>query len=145
MHHLLDTNILLRLAEASHPQHSVAVSTTESLARGGDILYVLPQNIIEFWGVATRPSDKNGLGMTASQVEGEVLRIKNLFRLLPDSLAIYSEWEKLVIRYGVLGKQVHDARIVAAMLVHGLTHILTFNINDFKRFPFITVVSPSHL
>ncbi len=29
---------------------------------------------------------------------------------------------------------VHDARLTAAMLVHGLTHILTFNISDFARY-----------
>ncbi|MCG6133823.1 MAG: hypothetical protein MET45_04030 [Nostoc sp. LLA-1] len=29
---------------------------------------------------------------------------------------------------------VHDARLVAVMCVHGLTHILTFNISDFTRY-----------
>ena len=29
-----------------------------------------------------------------------------------------------------------------AMLVHGLTHLLTFNVDDFRRFEGITVVHP---
>ena len=36
--------------------------------------------------------------------------------------------------YGVSGVQVHDARLVATMIVHGVTHILTFNTSDFVRY-----------
>ncbi len=36
--------------------------------------------------------------------------------------------------YGVSGVQVHDARLVAAMISHGATHILTFNTADFARY-----------
>ena len=32
------------------------------------------------------------------------------------------------------GKQVHDANIVATMLAHGERRLLTFNVNDFRRF-----------
>ena len=47
-----------------------------------------------------------------------------------------------MITYKVIGVNVHDARLVAAMLVHGLTHILTFNIADFARYSEITAVNP---
>jgi predicted nucleic acid-binding protein len=50
---------------------------------------------------------------------------------------------KNVLQYQVSGKQAHDARIVAAMNVHKLTHLLTFNTADFKRYDGITVVNPS--
>ena len=40
---------------------------------------------------------------------------------------------------------VHDARLVAAMLVHKLTHILTFNSDDFRRYSEIIVVNPKQL
>lgn len=33
------------------------------------------------------------------------------------------EWRRLVVNYGVSGVQVHDARLVATMLVHDVTHI----------------------
>jgi hypothetical protein len=46
------------------------------------------------------------------------------------------------VQYQVSGKQAHDARLVGAMLVHKLTHLLTFNDGDFKRFTDITVVNP---
>jgi hypothetical protein len=47
---------------------------------------------------------------------------------------MYSNWRRLVVKYRVSGVQVHDARLVASMLVHDVTHILTFNIQDFTRY-----------
>jgi hypothetical protein len=47
-----------------------------------------------------------------------------MLELLPETSAIYPAWESLVIQYRVSGKPAHDARLVAAMKVHGLTAIL---------------------
>lgn len=89
--------------------------------------------------------ERNGLGHTVTEASTEVNRLKELFPLLLDLPAIYEEWERLVIAHAVMGVNVHDARLVAAMLVHGLTHILTFNTADFRRFSQITVVHPSEI
>jgi predicted nucleic acid-binding protein len=105
-------------------------------------IYIVPQNLIEFWNVCTRPIERNGFGFTVTQAEAEVNRLKALFPLLLDRETIYQEWERLVVRHRVMGVNVHDTRLVAAMLVHGLTHILTFNIRDFARYSEITAVHP---
>jgi predicted nucleic acid-binding protein len=43
----------------------------------------------------------------------------------------------------VAGRQVHDANIVATMLAHGETRLLTMNRSDFRRFePRIEIVEP---
>src|SRR3954471_6267808 len=55
----------------------------------------------------------------------------------------YGVWEQLVTGTPVVGKNGHDARLVAAMTVHGLTHLLTFNAQDFRQFPGITVTTSS--
>lgn len=75
----------------------------------------------------------------------EVNRLKGLFLLLSDTPTIYAEWERLVMTYGVSGVNVHDARLVAAMLIHELTHILTFNTRDFTRYTEITAVHPTEV
>lgn len=49
---------------------------------------------------------------------------------------------RLVAAYDVKGNSAHDARIVASMKVHNVSHVLTFNGPDFTRFPAITVLSP---
>ena len=47
--------------------------------------------------------------------------------------------------HGVSGKKAHDARLVATMTVNGITHILTFNADDFTRYAGITVLHPAKL
>src|SRR5437870_4228786 len=69
--------------------------------------------------------------------------IERHFVLLPDSLATFQEWRRLLVAHSVTGIAVHDAKLTAAMVVHGVTHLLTFNVDDFKRYTGIVVVNPS--
>ena len=142
MSYLVDTNVLLRLIQKIHPMRAEARRALLALRGRGEELCVAPQNVIEFWAVCTRPLDKNGLGLTADEAGRAVKKLTRLFALRPDSPAIFTEWEKLVVQHQVMGKQAHDARLVVAMRVHGLSHILTFNTDDFKRFTDITAISP---
>ena len=142
MSYLLDTNILLRSSEPSHPMFFSATTAISILLKRGEKLYITPQNLIEFWNVCTRPKNKNGLGYSITETREEVAKLKTIFPLLLDTSAIYREWERLVSTYQVKGVNVHDARLVAAMLIHDLTHILTFNIEDFRRYIEITPVNP---
>jgi predicted nucleic acid-binding protein len=144
MNYLVDTNVLLRGVQKSHPMHSGAVRAT-ALLLNHEKVSVIPQNLIEFWAVATRPKISNGLGFSVYETAQRIAVIKSAFRLLPDTPDIFKEWERLVAQHQVLGKQVYDARLVAAMRVHNLTHLLTFNTADFKRFTAITAVSPENI
>lgn len=143
MTYLVDTNVLLRAAQPSHPAHAVATGAVRFLLARGERLCVLPQNLIEFWAVATRPAESNGLGLEVGEAAVELDRLKTIFEMLPDTPTIYPEWEALVRAHQVKGKEAHDARIAAAMLAHGVTHILTFNGGDFKRFTSVTAVDPA--
>jgi hypothetical protein len=62
--------------------------------------------------------------------------------LLPDGEAVYREWRRIVLQYAISGVQGHDARLAAAMYVHGLNHILTLNFADFSRFDGLTPLHP---
>jgi len=128
-----------------HTAQPIAQKGLLALRERGEVLSIFPQNLIEFWSVATRPVINNGLGFSIAKTEDEIISLKALFALQPDTSEIFSEWEKIVLQYQVSGKQAHDARLVAAMRVHNLTHLLTFNITDFKRFTTITAVSPQSL
>jgi predicted nucleic acid-binding protein len=144
MAYLLDTNILLRTINPNDPMHSETVAAIDTLNARREQVVIAPQNLIELWNVCTRPSDKNGLGFSLEKTQAEIERLKRLFIFLPDTQNVYSEWERLVMTYSVQGSKVHDTRLVAFMLVHQLSHILTFNVKDFRRFNHeITPVSPS--
>lgn len=138
----VDTNVLLRSIEKGHVGQLIAQKGLFALRDRGETLSIFPQNLIEFWAVATRPVINNGLGFSIVKAEEEVISLKTLFALLPDTPEIFSEWERIVLHYEVSGKQAHDARLVAAMSVHRLTHLVTFNTADFKRFTSIISVNP---
>ena len=146
MAYLVDTNVLLRTFITNDPQYELTQNAIADLRRLRERLFIAPQNLIELWNVATRPSDKNGLGFSTAEIKAEVTRLKGLFILLPDIQQMYLEWERLVSRYQVKGSKVHDTRLVAFMLVHQISHILTFNTKDFRRFRTeITSVSPKEI
>ncbi|MDJ0744756.1 MAG: PIN domain-containing protein [Xenococcaceae cyanobacterium MO_167.B27] len=146
MAYLLDTNILLRILSPNDPMHPEAVSAIAILKKNQERVVIAPQNLIELWNVCTRPADKNGLGFTVAETKTEIERLQRLFVFLPDTQDIYTEWKRLVISYEVKGAKVHDTRLVAFMLVHQLSHILSFNIKDFRRFiAEITPVSPKEV
>ena len=110
----------------------------------GDRLIASTQNFAEFWNVCTRPkSARGGLGLTIPETERRLTILERLIPVLAEHSATYSIWRGLVVQYRVSGRQVHDARLAAQMLAHGLTQILTLNGSDFSRYPGITVIDPA--
>lgn len=138
---LVDTNVLLRRTQTGHPDYATAVESIARLMTTSDRVCVCLQNIAEFWNVATRPAEKNGLGLSIALTLVEVENIEHTLTLLPDCPATYAEWKRLVVQHRVIGTKVHDTRLVAAMNVHGIARILTFNTSDFLRYG-ITVLHP---
>lgn len=88
MSFLLDTNILLRSIDTSHPMNADAVNAITVLRSRNEQIYIVPQNLIEFWNVCTRPVERNRLGRNVTQAEVEINRLKMLFPLLLDTEAI---------------------------------------------------------
>ena len=140
--YLLDTNILLRLVDRLSVHHAAAVVAVSRLLAAGYEVYITAQNLVEFWAVATRPLAANGLGWESSRTASEVNELRYRFPLLHDTPDIFLRWLQLVTAGAVGGRQVHDARLVAVMGVHSITHLLTFNVEDFRRYSAITVMHP---
>ncbi|AFZ57628.1 hypothetical protein H6G54_00105 [Anabaena cylindrica FACHB-243] len=108
---LVDTNLLLRSVEPSHPMYGDASNAIATLLSQGEQLCIVPQNLIEFWNVYTRPVERNGLGHSAAEAEAEINRLKAFFPLLLDTEAIYQEWEKLVVDHAVRSEILDGQRI----------------------------------
>jgi predicted nucleic acid-binding protein len=73
MAYLIDTCILLRAFERDAAEHGSIIQAIRSLWERDEELFVTVQNIAEFWNVATRPADKNGLGLSSDRVVQRVL------------------------------------------------------------------------
>ncbi len=144
---LLDTNLLTRMTRSNDVQCIVARDAIRKLMARGETLIVVPQNLYEFWAVATRlpgppPSGQNGLGMTPVQAGQWIRFFCRRFTLLPDRDDLSTRWLALVEGHGVMGFRAHDVRLVAAMQVYGVVHILTFNGGHFRGLP-VTVLDPA--
>lgn len=146
MPYLADTNILLRMVSPSDPNHPLVRNALYSLLRRGELVGYTSQNLVEFWNVCTRPTTaRGGFGLSVEETDQKARVIETYLTFLPDSEAVHRQWRRLVVFHGVSGVQVHDTRIVAAMQIHKITHLITFNGDDFKRFSEITVVHPSEI
>lgn len=146
MDYLVDTGVLLRFLLRNDPAYAAVRQAVRLLKTRREHLVTTSQNIAEFWNVCTRPATaRGGLGMSVEATERRVRLLERHFYVLPDSSTVYPHWKTLVLTHSVSGAQVHDARLVAAMIVHGVSHVLTLNIRDFARYPNITAVAPEHV
>ena len=119
--------------------------TTEALMRldvENQDCVLVPQVLYEFWVVATRPLAVNGLEMSIIDAKIAIEKWTTVYPVLLDERGVYHIWESLVTTYQIRGKPAHDARLVAAMMHHQVTNLLTFNVNDFERFTGINIYSP---
>ncbi|HEV3081778.1 MAG TPA: PIN domain-containing protein [Gemmataceae bacterium] len=144
---LVDTSVLARLANTADPFYAVAAHAVMELHRRGEVLHVTAQNLVEFRNFATRPKAVNGLGLSAVAAEAKAAVFEGTFPLLAETPDIYPAWKALVGALGIVGKQVHDARLVAVCHVQAVTHLLTFNVAHFVRMagygPGVVVVDPA--
>lgn len=133
MLYFVDTNVLLRFVDRASPLHGVVRAAVQKLTGAGHDMRTTPQNCAEFWNVLTRPAQQNGFGLPLSVADQRLSSIELLFPVMPEVNA-YARWRQLVVKYGVTGSKVHDARLAAAILQHGATQILTLNVVDFARY-----------
>jgi len=142
---LLDSNILIRWLDSGVPLQPLVDRAIDSLIRSGNVPCYTSQNLGEFWNVLTRPLDRNGFGLTPAEADGRARVIEDQIQMLSDDPAVHLVWRGILVAHAISGVQVHDARLVAAVRVHGVTRILTFNTRDFARFTDIEAIHPRDL
>ena len=129
----LDTNVLLDATVPSRTNHVRVTNLLRSLP-GVASLCISGQVVREYVGVCTRPRSANGLGLSTTDSLTNSRAFLRITSFLEETSAVTQKWIDLVENYGVSGKQVHDACIVATMLVHGVTNLVTANLSDFRRY-----------
>ncbi len=122
---LVDTNVLLRLDDPAILDH------LRTLRESGHPLVTAPQCIAEAWVVATRPLERNGLGMSADEAARLLDGIERLVEVRPEPAESFATWRRIVLMCGIVGVRAHDARLAAFAADSGLGSILTHNPTDF--------------
>jgi predicted nucleic acid-binding protein len=142
---LVDTNVLLRLANNRLDQHRLCAASVDRLRQIDYLLLFTFQNLTEFWNVSTRPAERNGHGLSAAETADSLNWIERTMVFLPDESRVLAKWRRLIVEHQVRGVQVHDARLAASLIVHEVPQILTLNGPDFARYPEIEAIHPASL
>lgn len=135
----VDTNILLAATDESRSLHGQSMALLEKGLSGELSLFVSGQVLREYLIAGTRPTEANGLGLSPGEALANITEFNRCAMVLDETRAVASELQKLVGKHQLSGKRIHDANIVAVMLVNGLKTLATDNAEDFARFPEIRI------
>lgn len=137
----VDTNVLVQSTATNAPFHAAARAALARLRASGPVA-ISRQVPREYLAAVTRPQSW-AKALTLAEATADTDRFVQRFAVLEDGPAVWNELMTVTRGFAFGGKQVHDANIVATMLAHGETRLLTFNAADFRRFaPLIEVVVP---
>lgn len=143
---LVDTNVLLRLSNLGLPASSK--ETADGTALENAIfsrqyrMCITFQNLTEYWSVAGRSVEANGLALSRQQINNQIEQFRKTFRLLPDQATALDIWLELCNKYQVSGKHVHDIRLAAVALSNGVNKIMTLNNRDFEQLEELSIINP---
>jgi uncharacterized protein len=138
----IDTNILIHAHRQDSPFYKIALQRVTELAEGPAAWAIPWPCVHEFLSVVTHPrvyAPPTPLDSAIEQLIG---------RMQSPTLALLTEspthWEKLrgLLDAGrVSGPMVHDAKIAALCVQHGVRELWSAD-RDFSRFPKLKVVNP---
>ena len=137
----VDTNILVYCMQLHSPFHQTAKVAIERQFQKANELCISRQIIREFLSTMTRAEltvPKPNFDDVADRVESFPI----FFRIFGEGTQVTSRLLSLVRSHHCAGKQIHDANIVATMLAHGISKLLTHNVADFNRYSGLIEVVP---
>lgn len=138
----VDTNILVYAHRADSEFHRLAVECVTRLAEGTDPWAIAWPCVHEFFSIVTHPRiyapptpAARALDQIAAWLESPSLV------LLGEGKGYFEVFKKVVQKGKVMGPKVHDARIAALCVSHGVTELYSAD-RDFLRFPMIRIRNP---
>lgn len=138
----VDTNILVYAHRTDSPFFSRAISALRGLVEGRTAWAIPWPCLHEFYGTVTHPrrySPPSSLSIATDQVS-EWLGSPSV-RVIAETQTHWSVLRPMLIASDVKGAMVHDARIAAICLQHGVREFWTAD-RDFSRFPTLKCRNP---
>lgn len=139
----VDANVLVYAHRREAREHSAAVRRLTELAAGRDAWAIPWPCIYEFFSVVTNRRIWKDSASTQQQAfrQIEAWRGSPSLRMLTETDDFTSVLGELLLRPRVLGPVVHDARVAALCLAHGVEVLLTRD-RDFSLFPELVTENP---
>jgi predicted nucleic acid-binding protein len=137
----LDTNVLVYAVSLRSPLHRRASEELGRRHESGQELWVSRQVLREYLATLSRPQTYSN-PKPARDLAGDVRYFQSRFRVTEEGPVVTEKLLELIETLEIGGKQIHDANIVATMLVQGIPSLLTHNVVDFVRFAGMIQVIP---
>ena len=138
----IDTNILVYAHRRDSPWHTAAAKAVVTLAEG-QARWALPWPCVhEFFAVVTHPRVYNppsSLEHALAQVDAWLE--SPTVEPVGEDLGYWGHLRTLLAAGKIVGPRVHDARIAALCMQHGIRELWTAD-RDFSRFPELVVRNP---
>lgn len=138
----VDTNLLVYAHRDDSPHHERASALLRDLAASSATWAVPWPCVHEFLAVVTHPRIYAPPSPAATALEAmEAIASLPNVRLLPETPGHLPELRRLVESGDGVGPRVHDARIAAICLAHGVSELWSAD-RDFSWFPALRTVNP---
>jgi predicted nucleic acid-binding protein len=136
---LLDTNVLVYAAYRRSPFHEAAALLVERGLKRRGMFCIAPQNLVEFAAVATRrrQQDHPLPPRDVFRMTDLLYRSRTLTKIYPRRGTVARALREGV-RLEVSGSAWYDLFLALTMRDAGVRSIITENISDFERLPFVT-------
>jgi uncharacterized protein len=138
---IVDTNVLVYALDTAAPQHNAARTLLETARVDIATLYVTSQILCEFYSVMTNPR-RVAQPRTADEAMSVLSDALTFLHVLPIPASTIDRLLGLLRRRSVMGSNVFDLHIIAAIQANGIGTIYTFNVADFAIFPELSIVTP---
>lgn len=138
----VDTNVLVYAHREESPWHENAYNAIVELAEGTEAWGIPWPCVHEFLAIVTHPrifDPPTPLAAAIGQVDAWME--SPTLHLLGESPLHWSSLRPLLVAGRISGPQVHDARIAAICLQHGVRELWTAD-RDFGRFPSLPARNP---
>ena len=129
----LDTNILVYASASESMYHEVCVEYLKKQRQSGTRLIASRQVLREFMATLSRPQSFSP-PVQRDRIVWMLAEFQRYMAVCDDNALVGTCLSRIFSEIPVGGKQVHDANIVATMLVHGIPTLATYNLADFRRF-----------
>lgn len=138
----VDTNLLVYAHRVENPNHLVARKLIRGLSESKSRWAIPWPCVHEFFAIATNPGvfdPPTPVGTAKEQIA--IWSEAPSLHLLSEAADHWSRLEALIDEGAIYGAKVHDARIAAICLSHGVRELWTVD-RDFQRFPSLRTRNP---
>jgi predicted nucleic acid-binding protein len=129
----LDTNVLVYASVLESPWFKSAQDIIRRLENKNTTIYISRQIIREYIATLSRPQTFP-VKLTNNDILAHISDYINRYNIIDENSAVTEKLFELFNKFEIGGKQIHDASIVATMLSHGVSTLITYNVTDFVRF-----------